>query len=99
MIFSKQGILKELTRFLPLAAVAGLILIPDTGSFVVLYAIGIAISISAVSHAIRKILFPYIDLQDIAFKASDTSIGAAIVFAAILGLLAVIISATCSILR
>lgn len=98
MIFSKQGIIKEITRLLPLVAIAAIILIPDTGSFVVLYAIGIAISISAVSHAIRKILFPYIDLQDVASKAIVTPLGAAIVFASISGLLATIISATCSIL-
>jgi hypothetical protein len=95
----KQAVLKELKRFFPLVAVAALILIPDTGSFVVLFAIGVAIVISAVSHLIRKILFPYVDLEWMANKAGESAIGAAIVFASISGLLAVIISATCNLLR
>lgn len=89
----------ELYRALPLFAIAGLILVPDSGSMVVLYAIGISILVSSVSHIIRKVLFPYLDLEVFANKAAESPVGAAIVFMSISVILAVIILSTCLILH
>lgn len=90
---------KEAKRILPMLLVAGLILVPDTGSFVVLYSLGITIVISAVSHLIRKILFPYVDLKMFTTKALESPIASAIVFFSISMILAVIIGATCILLH
>lgn len=84
---------------LPLLVVAGLILVPDSGSMVVLYAIGISVLVSSVSHLIRKILFPYLDLEVYAKAALESPIGAAVVFASIVLILAVIIISTCLLLH
>lgn len=89
----------ELYRSLPLFVVAGFILVPDAGSMVVLYAIGISILVSSVSHIIRKVLFPYLDLEVFANKAAESPLGAAIVFFSITMILAVIIVSTCLLLH
>lgn len=91
-------LIKEAKRFLPLILAAALILVPDAGSFVVLYALGITIVVSAISHIIRKILFPYIDLKMFADKALETPLSAAIVFCGVVTILSVIIVATCVLL-
>jgi hypothetical protein len=89
----------DLYQALPLFAIAGLILVPDSGSMVVLYAIGISILVSSVSHIIRKVLFPYLDLELFAKKALESPVGAAVVFASIVLILAVIIISTCLLLH
>jgi len=90
---------KESLRFLPLFLIAACILVPDTGSFVVLYALGMTILISAVSHIVRRVLFPYVDMEVFAKKALETPLSAAIVFASTASLLGVIILATCLLLK
>lgn len=92
-------LLKEAKRLIPMLLIAAMILVPDTGSFVVLYSLGITIVISAVSHIIRKILFPYIDLKSFASKALETSTGAGMVFFSISLILSVIIGSTCALLK
>lgn len=89
----------ELYRALPLFVIAGLILVPDSGSMVVLYAIGISILVASVSHIIRKVLFPYVDLGAFANKALESPMGAATVFMSIAVLLATIILSTCILLH
>lgn len=89
----------ELVRAIPLLGIAGLILIPDNGSMVVLYALGITLLVTACSHIIRKVLFPYIDMQVFAEKSLESPTAAAIVFSAVSFLLAVIILATCFLLH
>lgn len=89
---------KEAKRILPMLIFAGLILIPDSGSFVVVYSLGITILVSIVSHLIRKILFPYVDLEKFSDKALESPIAASIVFLSISMILAVIIGATCVLL-
>lgn len=89
----------DLYQALPLLLAAALILVPDSGSMVVLYALGISLLVSSVSHVVRKVLFPYIDLEKFANKALETPVGAAIVFLSITLILAVIIASTCLILH
>lgn len=71
---------KESTRLIPMLLVAGLILLPDAGSFVILYSIAITIGLASVSHILRKIMFPYINLRHYAEKALETPMSAAVVF-------------------
>jgi hypothetical protein len=84
---------KEMKRIIPMLLIAAMILIPDAGSFVVLYSIGITIALGAVSHIMRKLLFPYVNLKDLAFKAMESPIGAGMVFFSITLLLAVFVIA------
>ena len=86
-------------RTWPLLLASALILAPDTGSFVVLYALGITLLVSVVSHTVRKILFPYVDLSVFSKKALETPTGAAIVFASVSAMLSVIILSTCMLLK
>lgn len=79
---------------------AGLaILLPDSSSQVVLYAVGISLILTALSHILRKVLFPYLDLEIIAKKASEVPLGASIVFASVCFLLSTLISVFISLLR
>jgi len=91
----KEGI----KRLWPLLLVSGGVLLPDAGSNVVLFAIGITILVSAVSHVIRKILFPYVDLGEVYSKALETPAGAAGIFVSVTMILSVIIMSTCMLLK
>lgn len=82
-----------------LLLVSGLVLVPDAGSHVVLFALGITILVSAVSHVIRKILFPYLDLETVATRAIDTPVGAGMVFMGVTIILSTIIMSTCMLLK
>ena len=82
-----------------LLLVAAAILLPDSGSFVVLYALGVTLLVSVTSHWVRKILFPYVDMRIMSEKAGETPIGSAIVFASISVMLSTIIFATCMLLK
>lgn len=82
---------RELFRLLPLVSAAALILIPDSSSQVVLFSIGIILALVGLTHLLRKILFPYIDMEIVAYKAQETPSGAATVFLSITILLSVII--------
>ena len=94
------AILKHIgKRTWPLLLVAAAILVPDTGSFVVLYALGVTLLVCVASHWVRKILFPYVDLSKFSAKAAETPTGAAIVFAAVSVMLSTIIFATCMLLK
>lgn len=55
-------------------------------------AIGVAVLLALASHITRRLLFHYLDLGDLAKKALENSIGAAIVFASVCYLLAVLIN-------
>ena len=65
---------------------------PDFG--VLLFATGSMIIIALTSHILRRILFPYIDLKVLIESAILNPIGAAIVVASVIYLLAVFVNAT-----
>lgn len=90
---------RELVRLLPIAGVAGLILVPDSSSSVVLFSIGITLALVGLSHIIRKLLFPYIDMEVFAKKALESPAGAATVFASITVVMGVIIYASTNLLH
>lgn len=79
--------------------VAAAILGPDAGSHVVLFALGITLLVSAISHIMRKVLFPYVVMSEFANKAMESPIGAAVVFSSITFILSVIIFSTCMLLK
>ena len=77
----KPNLLREVYRLLPLIGAAVLLLYSDKGGMsVVLYMIGILLLISATSHIVRKILFPYLDLKLFVDKALEQPSSAGMVF-------------------
>ncbi len=81
-----------------LGVTGGLLLYMDVANVVVIQALLIGIFLVGGSHVTRRLLFPKIDLQEYAKKASETPIGSAIVFSAILVFLIAVIHASMSIL-
>ena len=80
---------RELIRFVPLV-VAVLLLAWDDSTRLILFYLGIVFLFGYVSHILRKLYFPYIDLKVFADKAKEEPLPAAIVFAAVTYLLAVL---------
>lgn len=71
----------EYVRILPLLGIAFLLLFNSGGgSGVILLNIGIVAAIVAVSHLIRRILFPYLELEKYSVLAMGNPIAASIVF-------------------
>ena len=83
----KSKLNKDFARLIPLIAIAGFTVVPDNSRGVVFFSIGILVIMAALSHLLRKILFPYADLQLAWTKAHGTPLGAAIVFASISGII------------
>ena len=52
---------------------------------------GMILFLSVVNHYIRKLLFPYMKMEDFFKKAEETSLGAAIIVVAVLGFSAFLI--------
>lgn len=59
----------------------------------------IVLGIAALSHVTRRVLFPQLDLQKLAAKACETSVGASIVFFGVAMIVATLIYANVSIMR
>lgn len=72
---------RDFARLIPLLAIVGFLVIPDTSRSVVFFSLGILVLFTGLSHLLRKLLFPYVNLEDAWNKANDTPLGAAIVFA------------------
>lgn len=81
---------RDFARLIPLIAATGLLVVPDNSRGVVFFSMGILILMTGLSHILRKILFPYIDMEKAWRMSNNTALGAAIVFASI----CVIIAAT-----
>lgn len=74
-------------RFLPdvreliLVVPATLVLMTDMPVFLtLLYALSAILLVVALSHFVRKVLYPYVDLEVVTQKAQETPTGAALVF-------------------
>lgn len=71
----------EFFRTLPLVVLATFMFWPDFSTLkVVQYVFGFLFVIALISHTIRKVLFPYIDLREYARKALETPVSASLVF-------------------
>ena len=87
-------------RFIPFVVIPLLLIRGDLGTiYVIAYVIALSLLFAFMTHIVRKILFPFIDLAAFAKKAFETSVGASIVFASIIGLLMVIYESTVSLMR
>lgn len=77
----KLNFVRELYRLIPIIVAAGLLLGSDKGSAqVVLYMVGILLLVAAVSHILRKVLFPYLDLKLFVDKALEQPTASGMVF-------------------
>lgn len=75
---------KELLRFIPMLSLTVFFFTGDVlASGPLIMATSFIIAFTGLSHILRKMLFPYIDMKEYACKGLETSIGAAIVFFAI----------------
>ncbi len=90
---------RELIRVIPFALLAAIILVPDDGIQVITYSIGIILGFAVLSHIIRRILFPYVDLVQAWNKANDEPMSSAIVFAAVAYVIAAIFQAAIVLLK
>lgn len=78
---------RELQRLIPIFAIAGLVLIPDASFSVIIFVLGALVFTAGVSHLIRKILLPYLNLERLVNKADETPLSAAIVFCGVMYIL------------
>lgn len=99
---------RDLSRVLGLLAIVAVLLLASvwmpklTGEAVLAplaSTIAITAAVAAFSHLNRRLLFPRLDLQDIARTACGSPAGAGLVFIGICGVLAVIINGAVSLLR
>lgn len=84
---------KEIYRILPFAGIAGFILIPDDSLKVLLFGLGIILFATLVGHLVRKVLFPYFDLEKLVDGVEDDPKASAAVICAIIYLVVSIINA------
>ena len=73
----------DLIRTLLFVVVAAALLVFDVANIAVLQAAVVGVFLAIASHVTRRILFPDLDMQLIAEKASKEPTGAAIVFASV----------------
>jgi hypothetical protein len=90
---------RGVVRVTILVALAAVLMFGDDSWRVVAYSVGVVILLAAVSLLTRRIAFNQLDLQALARTASDTPLGAAIVFAAIVWFCGVLIEAGVTLLR
>lgn len=87
----------EIRRHWPmLACIVGALMIFGDGAqlAVTLYQLSMTALILTVAHFMRRALFPYADLSDLASRAKETAVGSAIVFAAVVVLICAVLVAT-----
>ena len=99
MDFIKHPTLHHILLVLALLGIAGLIIIPDAASKVVLFGVGIVLLSAGLSHIVRKILFSYINGKELFTKVLDNSIACAIVLCGLIYLSCTIITALVALLR
>lgn len=84
-----HNFMRDMKRILPFLALTLLLTLGDGADVVTyMYALGGLTGIAALTHVIRRVLFPYIDMSVLATRAQKSATGAAIVFASVAVLLA-----------
>lgn len=63
MNITVRGIGREILRLAPLLGLAGYVLVGDDSRHVVIFGTAIIFLAVAISHIVRRIIFPYIDLR------------------------------------
>lgn len=85
-----KTIWSEIARMWFLIVLSILIIVPDNNRWPVLFSLGVLTLAVIVIHLIRKTLFHYVDLHKLMNKAEENSIASAIVFAAVIYMIAVL---------
>lgn len=80
-------------RLLPFLGLAGIVILPDDGSRVVMFGTGIILLAIAVGHLARKILFPYFDIKGLVSGIEDDPKASAAVICGMIYLVCTIINA------
>lgn len=82
-------------RFVALAAPSFAYLYTDASiANTIVYSFAVMIALAAVSHIVRKVYFPYVDLAEYAKAAVESPVGASIVFFSVSLVLCTIIVAS-----
>ncbi len=93
-----QGIMSsvdDIVRISMFVAIASIMFYPDWSMLRInQYVLGMSVSLALISHLVRKLLFPYIDLKQFVNKSLENPMAAAIVAAAIIYLLSVFVQVT-----
>jgi len=97
----KEIFMKEFKRMWFFLLLAGLMLAPDRGALsVVGYAVGIVAVAVVLSHIVRKVLFPYLDLATLIREiGTENNVAAAIVVASMVVLMGIVLNGIISLLR
>lgn len=61
-------------------------------AWTMVYAIAVITALSAVTHSIRKVLFPYVDLKEYSYEALKNPMASAIVFAGVCYVIATVLN-------
>jgi len=103
-----RSLSRDLGRILPLLALVALLLwldswLPKMTNEAILSPLlsssALVLALATLSHCTRRVLFPRLDLQEIAIKAFGHPIGAALVFLGISMVLSVLLYGNISMLR
>lgn len=90
---------KETIRVIPLALMAGVMIIPDDSRGVIAFGLGIIALAALVAHVIRKLLFPYIDMKKLISGIEGDTKASAVVLVGLIYLLTTIIQSLVALLR
>lgn len=98
----------DFTRFVLMLAVAALLFwlqkwlpvaVGEPALAPLLSSVAILVSLCLASHLVRRIFFPMLDLMKFAITASETPLGASIVFASVCYVLVTLINANVAMMR
>lgn len=90
---------RDFTRLAPLLGVSGVIILTDDARGVVMFALAIVMLAIAIAHITRKLMMPYLELEEFILKAKEDPLAAGVVVAALMYLLSVIIQALILLLK
>jgi hypothetical protein len=95
----KKFVSNEWVRFIPFILIAGLLLVPQAQSQAVLFNAAIVTALLVLSHIFRRVLFPYVQLEECVQQAQSQALPAAIIFASMCYLISVFIQSTVVLLK
>ena len=90
---------RETLRLSPILGLAGIVLVPDDSRGIILFGVAIILLAVAIAHVIRKLIFPYIDVETLADKAKENAMASALVILGLMYLLSTIIQSLVMLLR
>lgn len=71
----------------------------DISLTAVAFSAGVVLILAALSHVIRRVLFPRLDLQELGLKAMESPVGAGLAFGSIVFLLGVFVQSGVALMR